>query len=97
MKINAGFAIYVDVIEFEPFMGADINDYKEAFEKWYFENVDINGIPVLKKKAILSVDGLNGKAIVSWMNEVAPGCNARIVQYHIPPEQEDPTLPGMYF
>lgn len=97
MRINAGFAVYVDVIEFEPFMGENIDDYKKAFEEWYFEEVDFNGILILQQKANLNVDGLNGNAIVTWMNEVAPGCNAKIVQYHIPHEKEDTTLPGMYF
>lgn len=97
MKINAGFAIYVDVIDFIPFMGQDIDEYKKAFEEWYFEEVNFNGIPTLQKKANLKVRGLNGEAIVTWMNEVAPKCNARIVQHHISPEEEDKTLPGMYF
>lgn len=97
MKINAGFAVYVDVIEFEPFMGENIDDYKKAFEEWYFEEIEYGGMLVLEKKANLKIDGLNGNAIVTWMNEVAPGCNAKIIKYHIPPEQEDTSLPGMYF
>lgn len=99
MKINAGFAVSTDVIEFEPFLGENIGDYIEAFDKWYFEDSIISGIPVhrAKEEHIKRFKYFNGEVIVAWMNEVAPGCNARIVQYNIPPEQEDPTLPGMYF
>ena len=99
MKFNAGFAVFVDVIEFEPFMGENIEKYIEAFDKWYFEDSIIFGIPThhAKEKHIQRFKYFNGEVIVAWMNEVAPECNARIVQYHIPPEQEDTSLPGMYF
>ena len=33
MKINVGFAIYTDVVEFEPFLGEKISKYKKAFDK----------------------------------------------------------------
>ena len=99
MKINVGFAVFIDVIEFEPFLGENIQNYIEAFDKWYFEDSDISGIVThhAKEKHIKRFKYFDGNVIIAWMNEVAPKCNARIVQYHIPPEQEDLTLPSMYF
>jgi len=36
MKVNIDFAQYIAVIEFDPFLGEDIKEYQNEFEKWYF-------------------------------------------------------------
>ena len=95
MRINVNFAVSTDVIEFKPFMGLDINKYKEAFERWYFKEELVNEVPIYVNQ--VNYKYFDAKPIVDWLNMVAPNCNARIVQYNIPPEEEDKTLPGMYF
>lgn len=97
MKINVDFAVCVDVIEFEEFMGKDINKYKKNFENWYFEVVEKFGIPVRQQRSTLKYKYFNSQPIVDWMNEVAPGCNARIIAKDVIPGQEDTSLPYMYF
>ena len=95
MKINVDFAICVDVIEFEDFMGKDIDKYKESFENWYFDEIVIDNIPVYHHQ--LKYKYFNAEPIVDWMNEVAPGCNARIIAKDVMPGEEDISLPYMYF
>ncbi len=97
MKFNAGFAVFVDVIEFKPFMGENIDKYKEKFEQWYYEDTITNGFPIRKQRSDLPFKYFDGNVIVYWLNEIAPNCGAKIVQLHISPEEEDKSLPGMYF
>ena len=84
MKVNAYFAIWIDVIEFEPFMGTDSEVYQYAFLDYYCTNWNDNMYMV-------------SETIVKWMNEVAPGCNARILEKDIKPGEEDKSLPYMCF
>ena len=84
MKVNVGFATYVDVIEFEPFMGEDTLVYQEAFLDYYCINWDENMY-------------MQSETIIKWMNEIAPNCNARILQKRIYPGKEDKSLPYMCF
>ena len=95
MKVNVGFAIFVTIIEFDEFMGKDVDKYKEEFEKWYFEERLVNGLPVYPHQ--LKYKYFNAEPIVDWMNEVAPGCNARILEKDIKPGEEDKSLPYMCF
>lgn len=97
MKINVGQTRSIDVIEFEPFLGEDIKRYEDEFLKWYFELVHIGHFPCYVKKASLPYKDADGEAVVDWMNEVAPGCNAKILQKNLWPGQEDKTLPYMVF
>lgn len=97
MKINVGFAIYTDVVEFEPFLGEKISKYKKAFDKWYYEIGEIGGIKIKQQRADLPYKYFNTQVILDWMLEVAPNCNAHIVEARIPLGQEDNSLPGLYF
>lgn len=95
MKVNVDFAVCIDVIEFKEFMGNNIDKYKECFERWYFEETLIDGVPVYHHQ--LKYKYFNAEPIVDWLNEVAPKCNARIVATDIIPGKEDTSLPYMYF
>ena len=97
MKINVGFAVFTDVVEFEPFMGTDMDKYMEAFNEWYYEHTEVCGVGVLKQKSTLPYKYFNTQVILDWMNEVAPSCNAHIIEANIPFGQEDKSLPGMCF
>ena len=95
MKINVGFASYVTVIEFKEFMGTDVNKYKEEFEKWYFEEILVNNIPLYHHQSKYKY--FNAQPIVDWMNEVAPDCHAKIIEKHIESGMEDTSLPYICF
>lgn len=97
MKVNIGRSVSIDVIEFEPFLGDDIEKYKTEFEKWYFELIHIGNLPYGVQRSSLKYKNLDGIPIVDWMNEVAPGCNARIIAKNLFPGQEDKNLPYMCF
>ena len=97
MKVNVGFAVYIDVIEFKEFMGKNIDKYKKAFEDWYYEEVIKYGFPVLQQRSDLTYKYFNTDVVIDWMNEVAPECNARIIQHKIEPGKEDTSLPYMCF
>lgn len=95
MKVNVNFGVSIYVIEFNEFMGKDINQYKEIFEKWYFDQILVDDIPVYHHQSKYKY--FNAEPIVDWMNEVAPGCNARIIAEDLNPGDEDTSLPYMYF
>lgn len=97
MKINIGKSVSIDVIEFIPFLGDDIETYKNEFEKWFFEIIYIGGLPYGVQKSTLHYETIDGTAIVDWMNEIAPECNARIIAKNLFPGQEDKNLPYMCF
>ena len=93
MKVNVGYSGFIDVIEFEPFLGEDMEKYKDEFAKWFFELVYIGHLPYYVKKASLHYKDIDGEAVVDWMNETAPGCNAKILQKKLFSWQEDKSLP----
>ena len=95
MKINIGFASFISLIEFNEFMGTDINKYKEEFEKWYFEEKIVDDVPIYPQQ--LKYKYFDAEPIVDWMNQVAPGCNARIISKKLVPGEEDTSLPYMCF
>lgn len=95
MKINIGFGSFVSVIEFEPFMGENIEDYKNEFEKWFFYEKLENDVPIYPNQ--LKYKYFNAEPIVDWMNQVAPECNARIIAFQIASGNEDTSLPYMCF
>lgn len=97
MKINVGKSVSIDVIEFEPFLGNDVEKYQTEFQKWFFEIVYIDGLPYGVPKSTLHYEKLDGIPVVDWMNEVAPESKAKIVAKNIFPGQEDKTLPYMCF
>lgn len=97
MKINIGFGLFIHVVEFNPFLGANIDKYITEFNNWYYEYTEVYGVGVLKQRSTLPYKYLNTKVILDWMNEVAPDSNAHIIQENIPLGQEDTSLPYMYF
>ena len=84
MKFNVGFAVYCDVVEFEPFMGEDPLAYQEAFLEYFTENYH---------------EGMymESETFVEWLNMMCPSCHARILERKIRPGKEDPTLPLIAF
>lgn len=84
MKINIGFAVYVDVIEFKPFIGEDIQVYQNAFLDYYCRNWNENMY-------------MNTETIVKWMLKRDPNCRAKILEKGIKPGNEDTSLPYMCF
>lgn len=97
MKINVGFGLFIDVVEFKPFLGTDIDKYMTEFSNWYYEHTEVYGVGVLKQRSTLPYKYLDTQVILDWMLEMAPDCDAHIVESDIPCEQKDKSLPGMYF
>ena len=82
---------YVILSQVHPF----VKRKKENFEKWYFEQILVDDVPVYHHQSKYKF--FNAEPIVDWMNEVAPGCNARIIAENLNPGAEDTSLPYMYF
>ena len=98
MKVNIGFAQYVAVIEFEPFMGDNIEDYQRAFENWFFEEYkNETGGYSIRIRPRFNYKCFDAQVIIDWIKEVAPQSNPRIIASFIDVGEEDPTLPAMYF
>lgn len=97
MKVNIGFAQYVATIEFKPFLGDDIEKYREAFEKWYFEEEKTEEGIVIKERSDLHYDCFNTQVIIDWLLEVSPKCGAKIIEPFLKSGQEDKSLPYMCF
>lgn len=97
MKINVGFGLYVYVVEFKPFLGENIDDYINAFDNWYYEPDIVYGVNILKQKETLPYKYLDIQVVLDWMLETAPDCEAHIVEYRVPCEKKDKSLPIMYF
>ena len=93
MKVNIGFAQYVAVIEFEPFLGEDIKKYQKEFEKWYFIK---KGRRIIQNPK-LHYDCFDAQVIIDWLKIASPKCKARIVEPFLNVGEEDATLPYMYF
>ena len=95
MKVNLNFTLFIDVIEFEPFMGNYLERYVHEFYEWFHykrfpSNETKSGF--IYKEEIYS---WNAIPVVDWMNEIAPECNAKIIARDIKPGQEDKNLPYM--
>ena len=93
MKVNIDFAQYVAVIEFEPFLGEDINEYKKEFEKWYFIK---KGRRIIQNSK-LNYDCFDAQVIIDWLKISSPNCRARIVEPFLNVGEEDKNLPYMCF
>lgn len=97
-KVNIDFASYIDVIEFEPFLGEDIDKYQEAFNSWYYEEEPSGfGGTVFKQRSDLKYKIFDVNVIIDWIKEVAPNSNVKILQRELEPGKEDKRLPSMYF
>ena len=97
MKANVDLGgLLLDVIEFEPFLGADIEKYTLGFNNWYYEHTVEYGIGVLQQRSDLPYKSLSTQVVLDWMYEVAPECNAKLIATDIKLGEEDTSLPYMY-
>ena len=90
MKVNIGFAQYVATIEFKAFLGEDV----EAFEDWYFEELEDGTI---RKRPNLNNEVFDAQVIIDWLLEASPECNAKIIEPFLKVGEEDESLPYMCF
>lgn len=93
MKVNIDFAQYVAMIEFKPFLGENIQEYQKAFEKWYFTD----GKHTKVRPEHQHYKCFDTQVIIDWLNEVSPGCKAKIIEPYLLVGNEDKSLPYMYF
>lgn len=95
MRVNLDFTLFIEVIEFEPFMGQYLEKYSSEFYEWFHYKrfpSDKTDSGFIYKDEIYNWDAV---AIVDWMNEVAPECNAKIIERNIKPGDENTSLPYM--
>ena len=98
MRVNVDFASYIDVIEFDPFLGENIDDYKKAFELWYYEERCSENVgKVLMQRSNLKYEIFDINVIIDWIKEVAPNSNVHIIKCGLEQGTEDDTLPKMCF
>lgn len=98
MRANVFLGQWIDVVEFEPFMGDDIDEYEKKIEEFFYETVkDEDGDLVEVFRKDLPYTYLSGEAVVYWMNLVAPSSRARLVNSDIIPGKEDKSLPYICF
>lgn len=95
MKVNIDFAQYVSTIEFEPFLGDNIEKYKEAFESWYYI-LNKKG-KIIKVNPELNYDCFDAKVIIDWLKIASPNCKAKIIEPFLKSGEEDKSLPYLYF
>ena len=98
MNVNISFALYIDVIEFDAFLGDNIEEYQRAFDSWYYEaeTSGYGGI-VLKQRSELKYKILDVNVIIDWINEVSSNANVCILARGLTPGTEDPNLPTLCF
>ena len=101
MKVNIDFAMHIDVIEFEPFMKGNIEDYQRAFEKWYYEEytevIEGKKLTCMRQRANLPYKYFGVEVVIDWINEVAPSSNPRILERNLGRKEYDSSLPSMCF
>ena len=89
---------HVDVIEFTPFLGEEIEEYQKAFEDWFYEEEPSEfGGTVRKPRGDLNCEYFDVNIIVRWINEVSKNSDAKIIAQGLTPGTEDTNLPSMYF
>ena len=97
MRANVALGgLFIDVIEFEPFLGSDIEKYTLGFNNWYYEHTEIYGMGVLQQRSSLPYKSLSTQVVIDWMHEVSPDCNAKLIAKNIKLGEEDKSLPYMY-
>lgn len=98
MKVNVAFDYGVNVIEFEPFMGEDIEKYQKAIEDYYYEeSEDEDGEMVIQLKKCFDYSYFGLEHIVMWFEKVAPNSGIHVVARDIPNGKEDKSLPYICF
>lgn len=94
MKVNISFAQYVATIEFQPFLGEDIEKYQEAFEEWYLEEVEEG---IREQRSDLDYEVFDTQVIIDWLLKASPECDAKIIEPFLKIGEEDESLPYMCF
>ncbi len=98
LRVNVSFDYGVNVIEFEPFMGEDIEKYQRAIEDYYYEeSKDEDGELVIQLKKCFDYSYFGLEHIIMWFEKVAPNCGINIVEENIPHGREDKSLPYICF
>lgn len=98
MKANVFLGQWIDVIEFEPFIGENIEEYEKKIEEFFYETIkDEDGDLVEVFKTGLPYTYLSGEAVTYWMNLVSTSANARVVEKDVVPGKEDESLPYICF
>src|SRR5574344_937900 len=98
MRVNLDFEQVIHEIEFEEFMGKNINKYHKEFISWYYEKMPCKeGGTVFIQRKSLTYKYFDYQPILDWLNEKCPSCNAHIVRKNIVPGEEDKSLPYMCF
>lgn len=95
MRVIIGFPMQLNIIEFEPFLGHNIEVYQEKFEEWYSKNYSRYSCYGKKKCAEPQIFDVN--VVIKWIEEVAPEASPKILEKDIKLDDVDETLPGMYF
>ena len=81
MKVNVFLGQWIDVIEFEPFIGENIEEYERKIEEFFYETIkDEDGDLVEVFKTGLPYTYLSGEAVTYWMNLVSTSANARVIE-----------------
>ena len=95
MKVSINFPTIASIIEFEPFLGDDMEKYQEQFDLWYKYNFE-------PYRGEQNKDGKYHKifdenVVIDWIKEVAPESNPSVLVEEIKLEEVDSSLPGLYF
>lgn len=95
MKVIVEFPMILSMIQFNPFLGKDIELYQQAFEKWYSKNyAPFTG--KRNKKGEYN-ETLDTYVIINWIKEVAPEAMPIMLVEELDESQAEPSLPRMYF
>ncbi|MBR2786129.1 MAG: hypothetical protein IKD76_01280 [Clostridia bacterium] len=97
MKVVIDFVTSASIIEFVPFLGNNIEEYKKAFEDWYYEVIPIGFTKNRRQRSDLKYDVFDVNVIIDWIKQVAPESNPVVLAEMMEPDDVDPALPGMYF
>lgn len=101
MKIIVDFTQDLYLVEFEPFLGTNIERYQEEFDKWYYEEeseiVEGKKMTVFKQRSDLNYKYFDINVITDWMKEVAPNSNPKVIQSYVRGQKYDKSLPKLNF
>ena len=95
LKVIVDFATYGSLIEFDPFLGDDIELYQKAFEEWYYE--ESQGGRLLRQRSDLKYTTFGVDVIIDWIKEVSPNSNPVVLERLIEFPNIDRNIPALYF
>ena len=95
MKVIVEFLMVLSMIQFNPFLGEDIELYQQEFEEWYSKNyAPFTG--KRNKKGEYN-ETLDAYVIINWIKEVTPEAMPIMIAEELDENQVDSSLPRMYF